>query len=248
VYVLLLAQLRPQLAPVPPDLPPLDWTIVWNALLAALPALGLILAVLGTIFFGIATPTEASGVGAFGATLLAAANRRLNLKVLKEVCIGTTLTSAFIFGIFIGATGFSLVMRSLGGDEFVADMLTSLPFDKTGIIIFILVITFILGFFLDWLEITLIVLPLVAPVVKSLGVDLVWFVVIFAICLQTSFLTPPVGFSLFYLKGVCPPGITTRHIYRGVMPFVIMQLLAVALCFLWDDLILWLPEQVYGGR
>lgn len=247
VYVIVIANIRPDLAPAPKDLPPLDWKAILQVIWAVVPAAGLILAVLGTIFFGIATPTEASGVGAFGAMLLAASNGRLNVKVIRDACIETMHTSAFIFAIFIGATAFSLVMRSLGGDEFIAQLLKSLPFGPTGVVIFILFIGFVLGFFLDWLEITLIMLPLVAPVVKALGFDQVWFVVIFAVCLQTSFLTPPVGFSLFYLKGVCPPSITTAHIYRGIIPFVLLQVAAVAACFYWQELILWLPRQVYGG-
>ena len=199
------------------------------------------------IFFGIATPTEAAGVGAFGATLLAAANKRLDLATIRQVGIETTLTTAFIFGIFIGATAFALVMRSLGGDEFIGHLLKGMPFGPNGIAIFILFVAFIAGFFLDWLEITLIMLSLVAPVIKDLGFDLVWFVVIFAVCLQTSFLTPPVGFSLFYLKGVVPKEITTAHIYRGIIPFVVLQLLALAMSFVFPQIVLWLPRFMYGS-
>jgi tripartite ATP-independent transporter DctM subunit len=247
VYVVVFANLRPKLAPIPTDIPPMDMKAVLAVIWAIVPAAGLILAVLGTMFFGIATPTEASGVGAFGAMLLAATNKKLNLKVLKEACVETMHTTCFIFGIFIGATAFSLVMRSLGGDEFIGELLKSLPFGPNGVVIFILFVAFLLGFFLDWLEITLIMLPLVAPVVKSLGFDLTWFVVLFAVTLQTSFLTPPVGFSLFYLKGVCPPSITIGHIYRGIIPFVLLQLGMIVACFYWQDMILWLPKQVYGG-
>jgi TRAP-type mannitol/chloroaromatic compound transport system permease large subunit len=125
--------------------------------------------------------------------------------------------------------------------------LKGLPFGPNGIVVFILFVAFIAGFFLDWLEITLIMLPLVAPVVTHLGFDIRWFTVIFAICLQTSFLTPPVGFSLFYLKGVCPPSITTAHIYRGIIPFVILQLVCVGAAFIWEDLVLWLPTVIYGN-
>ncbi|MDX5327840.1 MAG: TRAP transporter large permease subunit, partial [Marinobacter sp.] len=153
-----------------------------------------------------------------------------------------------IFGIFIGATVFAAVLRGLGGDDVIRDAITGLPFGTTGILITVLFITFLLGFFLDWVEITLIILPLVAPVVFSLGVEPVWFAVMFAICLQTSFLTPPVGFSLFYIKGVCPPGITTRHIYLGVLPFIALQLLGLALVFWFEPLATWLPNEVYGGR
>ncbi len=247
IYVIVLAQVRPQVAPAPPERAKLTGKEIWGAILATVPTAGLIVAVLGTIFSGIATPTEASGVGAFGATLLAAANGRLNLRVIRQVGIETSLTTAFIFGIFLGATAFALVMRSLGGDEFIAHLLKGLPFGPTGIVIFILFVAFVAGFFLDWLEIVLIILPLVAPVVKELGFNLVWFVVVFAVTLQTSFLTPPVGFSLFYLKGVVPKEITTRHIYIGVIPFVILQLAAVAATFIWPELVLWLPKKVYGS-
>ena len=247
LYVLGIAQVRPDLAPPPKQTAKLTGREIWGAIVATVPTLLLILAVLGTIFFGIATPTEASGVGAFGATLLAAANKRLDLNTIKTVGIETTLTTAFIFGIFIGATAFALVMRSLGGDEFIGHLLKGLPFGPNGIVIFILLVAFIAGFFLDWLEITLIMLPLVAPVVKDLGFDLIWFVVIFAVCLQTSFLTPPVGFSLFYLKGVVPKEITTLDIYKGIIPFVVLQLLALALAFVFPQLVLWLPRAMYGG-
>ncbi len=203
---------------------------------------------LGSIFGGIATPTEASGLGAVGATLLAAVNRKLTLDVVRKVSRETMLTTAFIFGLFVGANAFALVLRALGGDEFVADLLQGLPLGKEALVIFILFIGFMAGFFLDWLEITLIILPLVAPVVKALGFDLTWFVVLFAVCLQTSFLTPPVGFTLFYIKGVAPKSVTTRHIYRGVIPFVIIQLVAVGLVFQFPKLVTWLPEQMYGTR
>lgn len=247
VYVIGLAQLRPSSMPAPADSGKLTAREIWGAVVATVPTATLIVAVLGTIFFGIATPSEASGVGAFGATLLAAANKRLNWQMIRQVGIETSLTSAFIFGIFLGATAFALVMRSLGGDEFIAHLLKGLPFGPTGIVIFILFVAFIAGFFLDWLEIVLIMLPLVAPVVKDLGFNLIWFVVVFAVCLQTSFLTPPVGFSLFYLKGVLPKEITTRHLYIGVIPFVILQLLAVAATFIWPELVLWLPRKMYGS-
>ena len=246
IYVLAIAQVRPDLAPAPPKTEKLTMREAWGVVLAVIPTLFLIIAVLGTIFFGIATPTEAAGVGAFGATLLAAANKRLDLATIRQVGIETTLITAFIFGIFIGATAFSLVMRSLGGDEFIAHLLKGLPLGPNEIVIFILFVAFVAGFFLDWLEITLIILPLVAPVIKDLGFNLVWFVVIFAVCLQTSFLTPPVGFSLFYLKGVVPQEITTANIYRGIIPFVLLQLFALAMSFMFPQLVLWLPRFMYG--
>tara|TARA_B100000029_G_scaffold492713_1_gene554338 strand:- start:562 stop:1242 length:681 start_codon:yes stop_codon:yes gene_type:complete len=213
---------------------------------AIVPPTLLIVAVLGSIFFGFATPTEAAGVGAAGALALAAVYGSLNLKVLKEVSRETTKTTAFIFGILIGATAFSLVLRGLGGDELIERALLGLPFGATGIVITILVLTFILGFFLDWIELTLIILPLVAPVVISLGFDPIWFTVLFAVCLQTSFLTPPVGFAIFYLKGVAPPGIDAFTIYRGVIPFILLQLIGLTAIFHWEALVTWLPAQAYS--
>jgi len=213
---------------------------------AVLPAAGLILAVLGSIFFGIATPTEAAGVGAFGALLLAAAKRQLGRGVMRDVVRQTTKTTGFIFAIFVGATAYSLVLRGLGGDALIERAFLGLPFGPTGIVVSILAFTFVLGFFLDWIEITLVVLPLVAPVVEGLGMNLVWFTVMFAVCLQTSFLTPPVGFALFYLKGVAPEEITVPVIYRGVVPFILLQLVGLAIIFVWPQLVTWLPGLAYG--
>jgi tripartite ATP-independent transporter DctM subunit len=244
-YVLILARIDPRVAPAPTGLEPLTPALIFEALVAVLPPLALIIAVLGSIFFGIATPTEAAGVGAFGATVLAALNRQLSFAVVREICYETTYTTAFIFGIFIGASAFAIVMRQLGGDVLIEDVLTGLPFGPSGIVLFVLLLAFLFGFFLDWLEITLIFLPLMAPVVLNLGFDPIWFVVVFAVALQTSFLTPPVGFSLFYLKGVVPPEITTMDIYRGIVPFVALQLFAIVLAFLFPQLVLWLPEQMY---
>ena len=210
------------------------------------PPLGLIVAVLGSIFAGIATPTEAAGIGALGASLLALANGRLSLSVLYEVSRRTTLTTAFIFGIFIGATAFALVMRALGGDEMIAAGLNAIPFGDMGVIITILAFSFIAGFFLDWLEITLIFLPLVGPVVvNDLGHDPIWFVILFSVALQTSFITPPVGFSLFYLKGAAPKEVATKDIYRGIVPFVLIQLSIVALILILPEIVTWLPQLVY---
>ena len=244
IYIMGAATFFKKLAPAPTDLPPVTARLIFDTLLAVVPPLLLILAVLGSIFMGLATPTEASGVGAFGATLLAAANGRLSWAVLKDVGMKTTLTTAFIFGIFLGATMFAVVMRQLGGDEFITQSLRSLPFGPSGIVLTILFIAFLAGFFLDWLEISLIMLPLVAPVVVLLGFDQIWFIVLFAVVLQTSFLTPPVGFSLFYLKGVAPPSVTIIDIYKGVIPFVLLQMLAVIMVFIFPQLVLWLPGRL----
>ena len=165
---------------------------------------------------------------------------------MGDVLQETTRTTAFIFGVLLGATAFSLVLRGLGGDELIEGALLGLPFEPTGIIICILVATFILGFFLDWIELTLIVLPLVSPVVVSLGFDPIWFTILFAVCLQTSFLTPPVGFAIFYLKGVAPEGVDVFTIYKGVVPFIVLQLIGMLIIFNWDSLVTWLPAQAYG--
>lgn len=247
LYIIIAAWVKPDLAPAPKHRDPLDARAIVSLAMAVVPPLALILAVLGSIFFGIATTTEASAVGAAGAVLMALCNRRLDLQVLKDALYQTSRTTAFIFGIFIGATIFAAVLRGLGGDDVIRDAITGLPFGQTGVLLTVLFVVFLLGFFLDWVEITLIVLPLVAPVVFSLGVDPVWFAIMFAICLQTSFLTPPVGFALFYIKGVCPPEITTRHIYLGVAPFIAIQLLGLALVFWYAPLATWLPNEVYGG-
>ncbi len=245
LYLIIYSRVAKDAAPLLQEQERIDRGAVLGVLRAVLAPCALILAVLGSIFFGIATPTEAAGVGAFGALLLAAAKKKLTSEVVNDVLGETTTTTAFIFGIFVGATAYSLVLRGLGGDQLIESALTGLPFTPTGIVVTILAVTFLLGFFLDWIEISLIVLPLVAPVVQNLGFDLVWFTVLFAVCLQTSFLTPPVGFAIFYLKGVAPPGIDVRTIYRGVIPFILIQLLGLALIFIWHPLVTWLPAQAY---
>ncbi|HCH24049.1 MAG TPA: C4-dicarboxylate ABC transporter [Oceanospirillaceae bacterium] len=257
IYILGVGFFKPHYAPLPDDAQSPDWGVVWRVIQSVLPTLVLIFVVLGSIFAGIATPTEASGVGALGATLLAAYNGKLKISVLKDAVQGTYNTTAYIFAIFIGATCFALVLRELGGDELIESFLTGLPFGPYGIILFILGIIFILGFFLDWIEITLIVLPLLAPVISALGLDingygvvdnpeLVWFVMLVAMALQTSFLTPPVGFALFYLKGVCPPGVKLTDIYKGVVPFIILQLIGMFTLLMWPQISLWLPAVAYG--
>jgi tripartite ATP-independent transporter DctM subunit len=245
VFILIYAWLNPQAAPLPKDQRPVNLELIFNVSLSILAPAALIFAVLGSIFFGIATPTEAAGVGAFGALILAWFNQRLNLEVLRDVLRETTRTTAYIFAIFLGATAYSLVLRGLGGDELISGFLNGLPFGATGILISILFFTFLLGFFLDWIEITLIVLPLVSPVVLGLGFDLVWFTVLFAVCLQTSFLTPPVGFAIFYLKGVAPESIDLGVIYRGVIPFIALQVLGLVLIFVWPQIVTWLPGVAY---
>lgn len=257
MYILIVGIVNPKQAPIAQDRQPMDWGILWKVFKTILPPAILILAVLGSIFAGITTPTEASGVGALGATLLAWVNKKLNFKVLKEVmesCFGTT---AYIFAIFIGATVFALVLRSLGGDELIENALSHIPFSKYGVMLVILGAVFLLGFVLDWIEITLIVLPLIAPAISTLGFDLngygvidkpelLWFVILVAVTLQTSFLTPPVGMALFYLKGVCPPQVKLIDIYKGVVPFIILQIIGLVIIIIWPQLVLWLPSIVYG--
>ena len=245
-YILVYGFLKPEHAPATKR-EPIDLKVVWELFMAIVPAAFLILAVLGSIFFGLATPTEAAGVGAAGALLLAVLNRALNMSVLREVLFETTRTTAFIFAVLLGATAYSLVLRGLGGDELIERALLGLPFGPSGIIISILFTTFLLGFFLDWIELTLIILPLVSPVVFNLGFDPVWFTILFAVCLQTSFLTPPVGFAIFYLKGVAPEGVDVVTIYKGVSPYVILQLIGLAIIFNWQAVVTWLPAQAYGN-
>jgi len=245
-FIIIAAYIKKDLAPAPKDREPLNGRALVEVLIAVLPPMALIVAVLGSIFTGFATTTEASAVGALGATVLALFSRRLNFNVMSSALYQTTRTTAFIFGIFIGATVFAAVLRGLGGDDVIRDAVTGLPFGTAGIVLTILLVVFLLGFFLDWVEITLIILPLVAPVVFSLGVEPVWFAILFAICLQTSFITPPVGFALFYIKGVCPPSIQTMDIYKGVAPFVLLQLLGLMLVFFFEPLATWLPNLVYS--
>ena len=258
VYILLISFLDPNKAPLPDNRSPLSFGVVWNVLKTALPAVLLILAVLGSIFAGVTTVTEASGVGALGAIVLAAINKKLDFKTLKEVIHDTFNTTGYIFGIFIGATCFALVLRGLGGDDLISMALTGLPFGSYGTIIALLLIIFLLGFFLDWIEITLIVLPFLTPVVASLDIqvsgfgvvdnpEMIWFLLLVAMALQTSFLTPPVGFAIFYLRGVAPTDIQLGHIYRGVIPFIVLQLIALTMLVIWPELVTWLPAVAYGN-
>lgn len=245
IYLLFVGLLKPSFAPAV-NTEPVDLPAVIDLIKAIVPAAFLILAVLGSIFFGLATPTEAAGVGAAGALLLASTKGVLSVDVIKDVLAETSRTTAFIFAAIVGAVCFTLVLRGLGGDELIEGVLLGLPFEPNGIIICILIATFLLGFFLDWLELTLILLPLVSPVVAGLDFDPVWFTVLFAVCLQTSFLTPPVGGALFYLRGIAPPGVDLRVIYRGVVPFTIIQLIGLIIIFRWESLVTWLPAQAYG--
>lgn len=218
--------------------------LLLRSLKVLLPPLALIIIVLGSILAGAATPTEAASVGAVGAILLAALHRQLTLAMLREVMQATVRVSSMVFLIFIGALLFSAVFRGYGGDEMISALLSDLPGGKVGAMIVVMLVMFLLGFILDFIEITLVMVPLVAPVLFMLGVDPVWLGVMIAINLQTSFLTPPFGFSLFYLRGVAPASVTTLHLYKGVLPFILLQLLALLLLALWPGLATWLPGQI----
>jgi len=211
-----------------------------------LPPLLLIIAVLGSIIAGLATPTEAASVGAAGAILLALIQRRCGLAILREVMRNTLRVTCMVFLILIGASVFSLVFRGFGGDDVVAELLTGLPGGKLGAILAVMLLMFLLGFVLDFIEITFVVVPIVGPVLLAMGFDPVWLGIMIAINLQTSFLTPPFGFALFYLRGVAPAGVTTRQIYRGVMPFIGLQLLTLIILAVWPQLATWLPHTLYG--
>jgi tripartite ATP-independent transporter DctM subunit len=211
-----------------------------------IPTLALIVAVLGSILAGIATPTESASVGAVGAILLAAARRRLTLANLWSVMESTAVTTSMIFVILLGASIFGLVFRMMGGDKLVEDFMTQLPGGRIGAIVFVMALMFVLGFILDTFEIIFIIIPVTAPVLLMMDVDPVWLGVIVAVNLQTSFLTPPFGFSLFYLRSVAPATVRTAQIYRGALPFVVLQLVAIAILIAFPGLVTWLPKLIYG--
>jgi tripartite ATP-independent transporter DctM subunit len=218
----------------------------WSRLLAALlPALGLIMAVLGSIMAGIASPTEAAAVGAVGALMLTIIKRRMTWPLLLESARSTLRVTAMIFMIFIGASIFSLVFRGFGGDSAISHLLTSLPGGEFTALLVVMLVMFLLGFILDFIEITFVVVPIVAPALLMLGVDPVWLGILFALNLQTSFLTPPFGFTLFYLRGVAPPEVRTTDMYRGVLPFIAIQLLVIALIATFPTLATGLPHWLH---
>ncbi len=202
----------------------------------------LVLAVLGSIFAGIASPTEAAAVGALGATLLTIAQKRFRFQTLKEVMIETTHLTTMVFTILVGATAFGLVFRGMNGDTVLTELILGANLSPHFFLALVMVVVFIAGFFIDFIEITFIIVPVVAPIFKAMGVDLLWLGILLAMNLQTSFLTPPFGFSLFYLKGVSPPEISTGHIYRGIIPFIVFQLIVLALVVFFPELALWLPQ------
>lgn len=241
LYMLLVARWRPALAPAAPSEERISTGRLW---LSLVPVSALIILVLGSILMGIATPTEAAGVGALGAALLALFKGKLDLARLKEVARSTTMTSAMIFTILIGASLFSLVFRGFGGEELVEGFFHQLPGGVFTAMLVVMVLIFLLGFILDFIEITFVVVPIVGPVLLSMGVDPIWLGIMIALNLQTSFLTPPFGFALFYLRGVAPASVATSALYRGVIPFIVLQLLVLCALALWPGLATWLPQQL----
>ncbi len=245
LYLIFIAIVQPKKLPALPqeELGPIEWGKLFNALM---PPLVLIAAVLGSILTGYATPTEAAAIGALGAMLLALVKRQLNFTQLKEVAFGTTEITAMVFLILIGASLFSLVFRGFGGEILIEDMLSALPGGVLGAFLVVMLVIFLLGFILDFIEITFVVVPIVGPILLAMGLDPVWLGVMFALNLQTSFLTPPFGFSLFYLRGVTPRSVPTSVMYKGVIPFIAIQLSILVIAYIWPDLITWLPTVVYG--
>lgn len=244
IYIIVVAWLKPEVAPA---MAKTDESItVINAIKQMAPPLLLIITVLGSILAGIATPTEAAGVGAVGATLLAFMNRSLTRKQLTETLDSTLSVTSMVFLIFFGAAVFSLVFRGYGGDELVEELFANMPGGVIGATLVVMVVIFLLGFILDFIEITFVVVPIVAPVLLAMGLDPIWLAIMIAINLQTSFLTPPFGFALFYLRGVAPKEVRSMDIYKGVMPFIAIQLLMLLLLAIFPSLATWLPHYIYG--
>jgi tripartite ATP-independent transporter DctM subunit len=240
LYIFLVSLVYPDAVPAIPEAErqPRDRALLLRALKALVPAIVLLFLVIGTIFMGLATPTEAAAMGALGALGLAAANRRLDRRVLREAMEQTTILTSFAIFILIGATIFTLVFRGLDGDLWVEHLLTGLPGGQVGFLVFVNVLIFVLSFFLDFFEIAFILLPLLGPVADKLGIDLVWFAVLIAVNMQTSFMHPPFGFALFYLRSVAPPSVRTMDIYLGAIPFIIIQLITVGLLIAFPGLVL----------
>ena len=246
LYILGLAFFRPASIPPHQREPGEDVSFI-KVIKALAPPLILIFAVLGSILKGLATPTEAAGVGGMGALILAVLRRELNLERLQDIMRATLRISSMVFLILIGASIFSLVFRGYGGDDGVRTILESLPGGVVGAVVVVMLVMFLLGFVLDFIEITFVVVPIVGPVLLAMGLDPVWLGIMIAINLQTSFLTPPFGFALFYLRGVAPPSVSTAQIYRGAIPFVAIQLFALLLIAAFPALVTWLPERIYGS-
>lgn len=239
LYVVGVAIVKPSAAPaLPPEMTDVAFrTLLRQVALVLMPPLLLILVVLGSIFAGVATPTEAGAIGAVGAILLAAARKRMSMSVLRDACRDTTKLTTMVMFLLIGSTAFALVFRGLYGDIWIENLLTNLPGGQIGLLLVANLAIFVLGFFLDFFEIAFIIIPLLAPAAALLGIDLVWFGVMIGMNLQTSFLTPPFGFALFYLRGVAPPSVKTTDLYRAVAPFIVIQLIGLLAIVLWPELV-----------
>ncbi len=228
LYILVISFIKPELAPAIEVGDEKKTIVIKKALLAIIPTLSLIIMVLGSIFAGIATPTESASVGALGSLVLAALYKKLNLKIVRESALETVKITAMVFAILIGATAFSMVFVYTGADSLVEQFMLALPGDKWGFLLLSMLSIMLLGFFIDFIEISYIVVPILLPIADSIGINPMWFAILIAMNLQTSFLTPPFGFSLFYLKGVCPPEVSTVDIYKGVIPFICIQMAVLA--------------------
>lgn len=246
LYTFVLILIKPQEFPAIPRSESSPTSFIANILTTLVPPLLLILLVLGSILTGIATPTEAASVGGVGALCIAVAKRQMTFKGLREVMISTVKVTSMVFMILIGASVFSLVFRGLGGEELIHHLFSNMPGGVIGATLLVMAVIFLLGFILDFIEITFVVVPLVAPILLTMGLDPIWLGIMIAINLQTSFLTPPFGFALFYLRGVAKDLVTSQQIYRGVIPFVFIQILLMLILSLYPELALWLPKQIYG--
>jgi tripartite ATP-independent transporter DctM subunit len=245
-WQIVVAIFRPEASPALVEVGQRREGLAGQVLVALIPPAILIIAVLGSILAGIATPTESAAVGALGAMGLAAARGRLDLPVLREVMRATTQISSMVFVILLGASVFSLVFRGLGGEQIVHDALSAMPGGAFGAMLVVMAVMFVLGFFLDFVEIVFVVVPIVGPVLLMMDLNPVWLGVMMAVNLQTSFLTPPFGFALFYLRGVAPPSVSTGDIYRGIIPFVVLQLFGLILVAMFPGLVTWLPGVIFG--
>ncbi|WP_428356387.1 TRAP transporter large permease [Methyloprofundus sp.] len=246
LYIVLMAWITPDRLPRPERVENQQPGFYLRILKSLLPPLMLILAVLGSIIGGLATPTEAASVGAVGAMILAIMSGKLNKQILQGVMRNTTQITSMVFMILIGAALFSLVFRGFGGDELIIELLSDLPGGKFGAMFTVMLVMFLLGFVLDFIEITFVIVPIVGPILLTMGIDPVWLGIMIGLNLQTSFLTPPFGFALFYLRGVAPEEVTTGQIYKGVMPFIAIQLLLLGILAFFPELATWLPGVIYA--
>ena len=244
-WIILVAVFRPQSAPAMPAVELADFrkTGMYKKIFRAffLPFF-LIVAVLGSIFAGIASPTEAAAVGAIGATFLTIWQKKFNLHTLREVMRGTTTLTCMVFILIVGASAFGLAFRGMGGDRYITNLILGAGMEPGHFLLIVMLVVFVAGFFIDFIEITFIIVPVVAPIFQQMGIDLLWLGILIAMNLQTSFLTPPFGFSLFYLKGVAPPEITTMQIYKGIIPYIAIQVVCLLIVVIWPETVTWLPK------